>query len=241
MDPSSLKLAVGRADVMRDIGFHLSMAYWQTGRLQTGSWTHHSSSSFERRYESSGTSTVLIEGDCSGDVIVANGSLVHIYGDLTGNITAKGQAELVIAGDCGPNSCINADGIVRVFVGGSSKGKIISKRSVSVWVEQNCSGSISTGSPSTHLFVMGDFSACVKPTEKASLLYLAVFGFAQRESIEAIAQCAYTQFNGTISVSDCAPGIYPDSEIYNHLRKMRSHPRWVVHRRREGNGRQQVK
>lgn len=54
----------------------------------------------------------------------------------------------------------------------------------------------------------------IEPTHEAGLLYLHVQGFMAAETLEAISQHGYTQFDATVAKSDLEPGIYPKPAEY---------------------------
>ncbi len=233
---SDLRIAVGHADVIRDMAFSGSMDLWLKDEPAAEAVTKQVPTDLIEPVVSGDQSIILIGRDCLADVSVSDRSLIHIYGDLRANINVNGRAEIVIAGDCHPEASINLNGGASVFIGGNLHGRIASKGSAAIWVNENCDGVVSTGTPSTHLFVMGDMFVSLPPTGKPSLLYLVVGGFMSYRILEETANYKYTQFNATVGISDCSPGIHPSRALQDRLRQQRRFVRWVNHNLREGNG-----
>ena len=85
-----------------------------------------------------------------------------------------------------------------------------------------------TGTPSTNVHVLGNFTADVSPTDGLALLWLAVGGFASNELMVLIASAGYTQFNATIGRSDVPAGLYPDGLGRRKTERGNSFSRWCV-------------
>ena len=229
MEWDRVKLAVGHCDLLSAIGFFSSMAYWQAGELVSKNWTVHLTESLNKPITLGEKATVCIQGDCLADLAAGDGALVHIFGDVAGNVSLKGQCEIVFGGSLRLEARIKTEGIVCVFVGNDLSGMIANTGLATIWVNGNCTGEVITGHPSTCLHVLGDFAGNIRPADKASLLSLDVRGFASNALLEQIAALEYTVFNGTIGSSDRPPGIYPGHDLYRKLRQKRSYNRWVVH------------
>lgn len=228
MDWTRVRLAIGQCN-LQDSEFFASLAYWHTGELVTKHWTLESDHDLVQRFESDGPATVLVKGDCLADVTVPHGSLVHVYGDVGGQLTANGHAEVVIGGALRPDATIRGDGIIRVFIGEDVGGTLSFPGSSTIWTYGNFHGEVLTGHPSTNLHVLRDFHGNIRPVEKASLVYLDVQGFMQYALLERVAQHHYTVFNASVNRGDRLPGFYPEPNQYRELRKHRSFCRWTIH------------
>jgi cytoskeletal protein CcmA (bactofilin family) len=216
-----------------DHHFYRSLAYWQSGHLsdkqgwsllETGD--HHSA----QRFHDTRTS-VLVGGACQGNLVLQNGGLLQIYGDLNSTVEIGAQGEIVIGGDVSSGGVLQADGIQCVFIGGDLSGSIRSHGSLHIWVCGNLDGQIQTGDPITRVYAGGDVTGRFEPTGDASLLYLDVDGFMAFERLTSIANQGYTEFNASVNFSDQPPGIYPD----NRSRAANDDPRcqWTIHHTRE--------
>lgn len=180
---------VASADVAMDMAFSRSVDFWHNGKY----------------------TPTIIDGDCIDDVSLPDGGVLHIHGNLSGNISAAGHFEIVITGNVLRGATIIASGFCHVFVGGNFDGSIESSDSTKLWVGSDFSGGLKTGNPSTTLQVCGDLTGHVLPAGSRSLLYITVSGFAANSLLSDIADLGYTQFNGAIASSDVEPGLYPNS------------------------------
>ena len=115
-----------------------------------------------------------------------------------------------------------------MYVGGSMRGRIVASGSLAIWIDGDFIGSLETGSPSTKLHILGDFTGKVTPFEKAALLWLVVKGHASDDLISTISTLGYTQFNAAIDHSDVEPGLYPKGPGCRKTDSGNSHSRWSV-------------
>jgi hypothetical protein len=171
---------------------------------------------------------VAIDGNRSNSVSAPDGGLIHIYGDLTSNIAVAGHSEIIIAGDIRDSARIIAAGICHLFVGGKFSGELSASGSTNIWVELDFDGTIKTGSPSTELYVGGDYRGNVIPSEEAALFWMTVRGFASKASLSKIVASRYTQFHASVGRSDVAPGLYPISGGVLKTTNGSSYNRWCV-------------
>jgi hypothetical protein len=233
-----LKLDVAHADLEVDRAFHRSMSVWLRGSDEPGdadeevSWTIDQSEDQEHPLALPESKqkhvSILIRGDCRGDLALPGGGLIHIYGDLANRISIDGNGEIVIGGTLLPEACIEADGIQHLFIGGDLHGTIRSKGSFTVCVGHDFSGTICTGHPITKLRVKGDFVGGVRPESKASLLYLIVERFMPYAALQSISDHGYTEFNASVAMSDRPPGIYPEPSVRRRLARNRHFCAWVI-------------
>jgi hypothetical protein len=210
--------------------FYGSCAYWQTGEVSgRKGWSLAESGDLYSPHAFHETRTsVLVGGDCRGNLSLQNGGLVHIYGDLRSTIEIGHMGEIVIGGSLLPGAAIEAEGIHQVFVGGDLNGTIRSLGSLHIWVCGDFGGQIQTGDPITDMYVAGDITGQVEPTDEASLLYLDADGFMAYDTLTSIAEHGYTEFNASIGLSDQPPGIYPAERAQMSSRS--HHCRWTIHR-----------
>lgn len=214
-------LAATYCDVVTGMSFHRSVRHWQSGWLTTGTWTVQAGTDLLTAHDSLSKATVLVKGDCRADITVSDGGMLHIYGDLSSNLTLSGQSEVVIGGAITRDGAIDGDGILRVFVGGHVDGQISNKGSSTLWINGDVTGSIHAGRPSMTVHVIGDFLGHLLPVDVASLAYLDVRGNMSSGLIEKVARYGWTEFNASVGSSDVTPGLYPKSQASNS--------RWVVH------------
>jgi hypothetical protein len=223
----AIKLAVAHVHVVQDQSFFRTISYWQRGYLSTRKLTGSAEGDLTAPLILDGKNSILVKGDCLQKIASSGDALVHIYGDLNAEVSVTGQSEVVIAGDVKPNGSIRADGIVRVFVGGDVHGPISSLRSLTIWINGNLTSELSTGTPVTKVYVMGDAVGTIVPAQKAALLFIEVRGFAPWRLLSEAAQRNYTVFSATIGTSDRDPGMYPSG----------AGGMWVVHRRAKDDAR----
>ena len=199
-------VSVALADMSMGTVFSRSIAYW-----------HHGD----------GT-PVVIDGDCTDDHTIPDGGVLHVHGDLASNVTAMGHHEIIITGDVLKDASITSTGFCHVYVGGRLNGLLSSADSTKLWIESDLSGGLKTGHPSTHVYAGGNFTGHILPTQRLSLLYLTIGGFAANSLLDDIANLGYTVFNAAVALSDVPPGLYP----LNGHRKMtpqgNSLSRWSV-------------
>jgi hypothetical protein len=227
IDPLVLRFEVALADIRGQMDFHGSLAYWhRQAPAPTDDW---------QRALLRPTTPLRVEGtrvlevaDCPIDVTVPDGSVLHVYGDLSGKVTASGQCEVVVAGDVLAQGCVDGDGIVRVYIAGNLLGSVRNRGSARVWVRGHHRGEVVTGCPSTHLHVLGDCTGSVRTESGPALLYLEVGGFMPFELLERTAAVGYTEFCAVIRRSNRPPGIYPDRAAWKALSQHRSYNRWTV-------------
>lgn len=229
LDRSQLLLAIGHADVDANMAFCHSADYFHTGELDREWWKDVKTlADVSVPLNLAERAFVLVDGDVLADVTVPGGSTVVVYGNVRASIQTTGHSEIVVAGDILDGASISGDGILHVFVGGDMTGCLRSLGSCTAWIERHLRGEIWTGSPSTHVHVLGDCTATIRPSSKPSLLYLEVGGFMAYTSLEATAAVGYTQFNASIGSSDRPPGLYPGKNATSALRQHRSYNRWVI-------------
>jgi hypothetical protein len=230
LERSLLPLAVGRADVVAGMAFHSSMDYFHTGELDRQWWkdvrflgpVRETFTLLERTF-------AAVDGDVIADVDLSGGGTLVICGDVRASIRTKGQCEVVVAGAVLEAGDLSGDGILHLFVGGDFAGKLRNRGSCTAWVQGHMRAEVWTGDPSTHLHVMGDCSAVIRPKDKPALLYLQVDGFMPYALLEAAAAVGYTEFNASIGRSDRPAGLYPARPTYEALAQHRSYNRWVIH------------
>ncbi|MBX9653322.1 hypothetical protein K2Y11_06840 [bacterium] len=213
---------VAHADVEMDTGFWRSIRHWHREDEKDVSWKTFDGDCGALLIGKD--DSVIIEGNCSNGVSAPDGGVIHIHGNLTSKIEVGGHNEIIITGDVDRDAVIEASKFCDVFVGGRFCGELRSTGSTKVWVESDFTGIIRTGHPSTKVHIGGDYSGDITPLSEASLLYVTVAGFAPHASLTRIADCNYTEFKGSISRSDVAPGLYPTKES----RKAKSLDRWCV-------------
>jgi hypothetical protein len=225
-----LKFSVTRANLRMHHTFYRSCAYWQRGEFsERKGWSLADSGDlYSPRAFHETTTSVLVGGDCRGNLSLQNDGLVHIYGDLRSTIEIGHMGEIVIGGSLLPGASIEAEGIHQVFVGGDLNGTIRSLGSLHIWVCGNFGGRIRTGDPVTDMYVAGDITGQVEPTDGASLFYLDTDGFVPYETLTSIAEYGYTEFNASIGLSDQPPGIYPAE--WAQMASRSHHCRWTIHR-----------
>ncbi len=214
-------LAAAHCDVVGDMSFHKSLAYWRSGWMMTGTWTIQSDGDLVASSGKMDKATALVHGDCRANITITGGGIVHVYGDLDATIKVSGQCEVIVGGDIKSNGRVECAGIVRVFVGGNVQGRIESEGSLKAWIHGDLDGGIRTGHPSTNLHIMGDFRGDMKPLRGGALAYLEVRGKMPYGAIQATAGHGWTEFNASIGISDEPPGLYPKSRTV--------HGFWVVH------------
>jgi hypothetical protein len=226
--PISTKLIarIAHADVSMDMPFPRSADHWQRQGDKQRPW--------KTLREGCGAvligkdDGVIIEGMCSHGVSAPDGGVIHIYGDLDSQIEAAGHSEIIITGDVTEGAEIQASGFCHVFVGGDFLGKLAAVDSSWLWVESDFRGVAKTGTPSARIHIGGAYSGRISPLEEAALLWLTVDGLASQESMQAIADCNYTQFHASINRSDAPPGIYPANGRVKTASGSNSFRRWCV-------------
>ena len=236
-----LKLDVAHADVEEPVSFYRSMHVWLPGADEAGdadepdekvTWSIDQSGDQEQPLSFPESKekhvSILIRGDCRGDIALPGGGLIHIYGELANTISIAGQGEIVIGGSLLPDAHIEADGIQHVFVGGDLQGTIRSTGSLTASVGRDFIGTIHTGRPVTNLRVRGDFAGGIRPENKASLLYVLVEKFMPYATLESISEHGYTVFNASVAMSDRPPGLYPEPIVRKRLAKDRHFCAWVI-------------
>jgi len=229
LDPKALRLAVALASIRANSTFFWSLGYWEEKAPNPSDKWLNSLAPLTTACTVTGEGNVLEVTDCRADVRATHGSAVHIYGDLYSRVTVHGQCDVVVAGDVMPAGSIHGDGIVNVFVGGMLRGDVANRGSSRVWIGQHLAGTVKTGEPDTHLYVLGDFTGSIVPAKRAAaLLYLEVGGFTPFELVERTAAARYTCFQAVLHRSDRLPGFYPDRATRKAMAAKCKHNRWVV-------------
>jgi hypothetical protein len=229
LDPKALRLAVALASIRANSTFFWSLGYWDEKAPDPSDEWLNSLFPLTIAQAVAGEGNVLEVTDCHADVRATHGSAVHIYGDLYGRVIARGQCDVVVAGDVMPAGSIHGKGIVNVFVGGMLRGEVVNRGSSCVWISQHLAGTVKTGEPSAHLHVLGDFTGSIVPAKRAAaLLYLEVGGFTPFELVERTAAARYTCFEAVLHRSDRPPGFYPDRATRKAMAAKCKHNRWVV-------------
>ena len=209
---TEMRTRVARADLEMQQAFSLSIMRWQ----------ERSPISHE------------VDGDCTESVALLDiGQVLHVNGNLEAEVESDGHHEIVIGGDVTKNSTIHCSGFCSIFINGSFNGSIQSTDLVKIWIGSNCSGTITTGHPSTDIRIVGNYDGKIEPRGNPSLLYLAINGFAANESLSRISDLGFTQFNAAVAISDVEPGLYP---LSNHRKKTdqgNSFGRWSIESRKE--------
>jgi hypothetical protein len=228
IDPKSLWLRVSLSSSGGHQAFFRSLAYWhQTPPRGDAAWLT-SLNDVTRPATLDREKEITEVANCHADMNLPWGSALHIYGDLSAQVTAADHSEVVIAGSVLSSGSIHGEGIVRIFVAGDFEGTVKSTGDVGIWVGSDLRGKVFTGYPSTRIQVAGDFSGAISPVRNASLLYLNVGGFISFELIEKIAEARYTQFTSVVGRSNKPAGLYPDAPIREALEKVKSYNRWTV-------------
>ena len=219
-------LGAGRADVMMYHRFFSSFQYWRLAWLSTGTWTLVQQGDLKDPITLSGNSSILIEGDCLADITVPDHALIHILGDVNAKITVGEYSEVVVGGAITENGSIDGASISNVYVDGDMNGSI---NNVGYsWIAGNAKGVVVTASPSTRVHIGGDFLGLVSAGHKG-LLSVSVEGYMPSETIYAIADLGYTQFNACVGLSDTTAGLYPAlmDKDRDHAERLFSN-QWVV-------------
>jgi cytoskeletal protein CcmA (bactofilin family) len=231
----SLKFLVAKESVSGPASFYRSWHYWHSGELnQEKGWSLEEIGDLFSPHSFNEEASVLIRGDCRGDLTLKKGGLIQIFGDLNSKIEIGDQGEIVIGGSLLPHAVIEADYHHHIFVRGNVDGSIRSRGSLQIWVYGDFRGQIQTGHPTTVLYVAGDVSGRIEPVAKASLLYLDVEGFTSYETLTSIAAHGYTEFNASVGVSDRPSGFYPPD--WKRRVSQRHRCRWAIHRSNQSLG-----
>jgi hypothetical protein len=236
LDRSQLALAVGHADVAAFLGhgFHSSAGFFHTGELDRRYWKDVSTLDKVIAPLTLDDHTFLVvEGDVLADVKMSDSCTVVVHGHVRSSIQTGGHCELVVAGNVLEKASISSKGIFHLFVGGDFSGELRSHSSCTMWVQEDLHGWVWTGTPSTHLHVLGDCTARIRPSERPALLCLSIGGFMAYASLEATAAVGYTEFNASVGKSDRPAGMYPEKTVYQAFQQHRSYNRWVI---RDGAG-----
>ena len=199
-------VSVASANMTIGMAFYQSIDYW-----------HHGAGN-----------PIVIEGDCTDDIAVPDGGVLHVHGNLASKVTAMGHHEIVIAGDVLKNASISSSGICHVYVGGKFYGLLESSDSAKLWIGSDFSGGVKTGNPSTNVYVGGNFTGHIVPGHSPSLLYVSVAGFAANQLLDDIANLGYTVFNAAVANSDVSPGLYPLNGHQKTTPQGNSLSRWSV-------------
>jgi hypothetical protein len=235
MIPSRLQLAVAHADVSAHMAFHSSADFFHTGALNNNWWKDvRTLPNLDTPMTLRERSFIVVEGDVVADIKLSDSSTIIVYGNVRASIQTSGQCEVVIAGDVLEGACVSGDAMLNVFVGGDQAGCLRSHGSCKAWFERHLRGVVCTGSPSTEVYVLGDCSAVIRPTERPALLFLQVAGFMAYRSLEATAVAGYTEFLASIGRSDRPPGLYPQKAVEDTMTKHRSCDRWVIWKEEKG-------
>lgn len=228
MDWEFVKFRVGSYCVAHPIAFSSSTSYWHTGELPGKAWSLECEGDMtEPTVLKTSRASIEITGDCNANVSVPHGGLVHVHGNMNGTLTLGGHAEVVIGGEL--TAAIEGSGISHVFVGGNAKGYIRHSDSLSIWIEGDCNAEVITGTPSTNLYVQGNFTGKIHPiSSDAALLWLFSGGFVRYETLMDIAKFGYTQFIASVAISDRIPGYHPSEDDFARL-GIKHRPMWLVH------------
>jgi hypothetical protein len=233
IDRSQFALAVGHADVITDSSFHGSIEYFHTAGIDRGYWKDvRELAGIEKPLTLGDHNFIVVDGDITAELTTAECTALIVYGDVRATIRTKNHCEIVIAGDVFEEAIFETDGIFHLFVGGDFAGSLKNQGWCTAWVEGNMRGQVLTGQTSCDLRVCGDFAASIRPTAKASLLSLAVKGFAPYHVLESAAAYKYTVFNASIGTSDRPAGLYPDKKTTQELQNQRRYNRWAILRNR---------
>ncbi|QDV46723.1 hypothetical protein Enr13x_66320 [Stieleria neptunia] len=206
--------------------FPSSISYWRFNGESEKRWGERSSQT-EPVLIGSGDALAL-NADSDALISAPDGGIVHINGDLNSGLEIGGHHEVILCGDVAKGATINASGFHHIFIGGSVYGKIAVSGSSKIWIDGDFSGALITGTPSTHVHVLGNFAADVSPMERPALLWLAVGGFAENDLMVSVASVGYTQFNATVGRSDVPAGLYPDGPTRRKTERGNSFSRWCI-------------
>lgn len=226
MIPPSIQRRVAHLDVLSGMVFPSSVSYWRFNGDSEKRWVERGSQT-EPVLIGSGDA-IAVNGDSDALISAPDGGIVHINGDLNSGLEIGGHHEVILCGDVANGTTIKASGYHHIFIGGSVHGKIVASGSSKIWVDGDFTGALMTGTPSTNVHVLGNFSAEVSPTDGLALLWLAVGGFASNASLVSIASTGYTQFNATVGRSDVPPGLYPEGAGRRKTERGNSFSRWCV-------------
>ncbi|TWT32311.1 hypothetical protein KOR34_40730 [Posidoniimonas corsicana] len=228
MLPVELQRRVGYLDLMSGMAYPRSVSAWHAADEESNGWVVRDRLTAPVLIGEN--DKLLIDGGCLERISAPDGGLVHINGDLATDLEIGGHHELIIRGDIIADCTVLASGFHHVYVGGSVAGTIRVDDSSKLWIDGDFTGAMTTGHPTSRIDVAGDFSAIIRPTRQASLLYLSVGGFSEHQRICEIADLGYTEFNASIGASDTAPGYYPLDWSQRRTDKGMSHARWCVQR-----------
>lgn len=202
--------AIFECSTRGDMAFFSTVTYLKSGYLHDQKWHYHSKTATSEDFTAKSEANVLIEGNCNSKITLSDGGMIHIKGDLTGELDVKGHCEIIIAGEISKDASIKTDGIVRVLVGADMNGKLVNIGSSDYFIRGNLNGQIVTGDPSTYLHVYGDCHASFAYSgDDGSMLRLIVEGYMPLDNIEQLQKLKYTQVTAFIEESDSRVGILP--------------------------------
>ncbi len=194
--------------------FSKTVQYFTSEYLHDRKWHYHARTTTTENFTAKSEANVLIEGNCTSKIKLPYGGIIHIKGDLTGELDVMGQSEIIIAGGISSGALIKTDGIVDVLVGADVNGKLVNIGSSDYFVMGNLNGHIVTGYPSTDLHVYGDCNASFAHYgERGSMLRLVVGGYMSSDKIDPLQKLYYTSVKVFIQESDSKRGILP---TYGH-------------------------
>lgn len=197
-----------------DIAFYTTITYLSQKWLPGNKFHYHSTNvNKSEAFTSESEANVLIEGNCTSKIILNDGGVIYIKGDLIGSIEIKGHGEIIIAGSIKKGSKINTNGIVRMFIGGDMDGIIHNLGSSKCFIKQNFNGVLTTGTPSTFLYVYGNYNGKITYSgSEGHLLYIIVEGFMPFQKIQSVLNMKYTQVRAFINKSNATSKILQDTQ-----------------------------
>jgi hypothetical protein len=219
----AIKPVIAYINVMDNIKFYKSSAFWQYGYLQNGQWTGFSEGDLKDALLREGKTNILVKGDCLNNISSSDTALVHIYGNLNAELNLNGHSEVIIGGDVTSKGIIKAQGITNIYVGGNVEGSILNSSMSVVWINGKLRGEVTTGTPSTSIHIIGAVAGRIFPAKDAALLDLDVHGFMAWNLLAEIGKYPYTEFSASVGISDKPAGIYKSTG--------KGRGTWVIHNR----------
>jgi hypothetical protein len=226
MIPAHIQRRVAHLDVLGGMVFPSSLSYWHFSGDTEKRWVERHSQTEPVLIGS--RDALAVNADSDALISAPDGGIVHINGDLNAGLEIGGHHEVILCGDVAKEATIKASGFHHIFIGGSVYGKILVAGSSKIWIDGDFTGALITGTPSTNVHVLGNFSAAVSATDSRALLWLAVGGFASNASLVSIASVGYTQFHATVGRSDVPAGLYPTVASRRKTERGNSFSRWSV-------------
>ncbi len=174
--------------------FSSTVTYLTGGYLHDKKWHYHSKAATSNDFAAKSEANVLIEGNCTSKITLPDGGMIHIKGDLTGELDVKGHCEIIIAGEVSKGALIKTDGIVDILVGGDVNGNLVNISSSVYFIKGNLNGNVVTGDPSIYLYVYGDcYASFAHYGDRGSMMRLMVEGYMPLDNMEQLQKLKYTE------------------------------------------------